>query len=78
MTWETLVRFKHFQQFAGLPVPPIPMIVKRSGQVKREGQINNGVNLTRQALINVECQLEMPLQRDGRLLSTVELSEADT
>ena len=54
MGGEALVRFEHLQQFAGLPLAFVSGIVRRSAQTKREGQVNNGVNLVWHALINVE------------------------
>lgn len=43
--------------------------------MKREGQVDNGVDLAWHALINVERQFEVPFQRGGRIPDAVELDE---
>ncbi len=45
MAWEPLIGFKHLQKLSRLLVSLIPVIVKTSGQMKRDGEINNSVNL---------------------------------
>jgi hypothetical protein len=54
MVGEALAGFEYFQQFTGLPVAFVAVLVKVSGEMERDGQVNYGVNLAWQALIHIQ------------------------
>jgi hypothetical protein len=76
VAWQPLIGLEYLQQVAGLQVPLVWVPVGASGQMQREGQIDNGVNLARRALVHIESQLEMSFQRGSCLVAAVKLSEA--
>lgn len=46
--------------------------------MERDGQIDNGVDLAWRALVHIESQLKVPLQRGSRLFTAVKPGEAHT